>query len=96
VNESAFVQLCAYLDELAKLTSEIYRKVDAMESVVKGLELTREFHRMREGKSDAGERLASLAEHVAGLRESLLLPASDRPTLPERPEPPNLSWMDED
>jgi hypothetical protein len=89
------VELCAYLDSLALIAAETYRKVDALERVVKQIELTKGLHREAEGLSDAGERLASLTARVAGLRVALNLPPTVRPVLPEKPEPPDVSFLRE-
>ena len=93
MNEIALNELCDYLDALSLLIAETYRKVYALEQVAKRVELTREIHRQAEGRTDAAGRLETLTEHVAKLRLALLLPEKDPPTLPEKPDAPDLSFL---
>jgi hypothetical protein len=89
-------ELCGFFDELALFTAETYRKAATLEAMAEREIFTMEEFRQREGKTDADVRLAELTDTVARLREALHLPERVRPTLPEKPDVPDVSFLDEE
>lgn len=88
-------ELCKFLDDLSLFVTETYQKAQALERMTEEENFTKEAFRQAEGRTDAVVRLESLSAHVAELREALHLSPTARPTLPEKPAAPDLSFLED-
>jgi hypothetical protein len=93
MDQSVANELCNFLDELALFAADTYRKADALRRMTEQRHFTTEAFRQAEGRTDANARLEALTASVARLREVLHLSQRDPPTLPTKPDPIDLSFL---
>jgi hypothetical protein len=89
-------ELCGFLDELSLFAAETYRTAKALEKMTEQKHFTPEAFRLAEGRTDASGRLEVLTASVAKLRQALHLSPKAPPTLREKPDPVDLSFLKED
>ena len=86
-------ELFGLLDELSLLAAETYRTAKAAEIMAEQGHFTPEAFRQAEGRTDADGRLEVLTASVAKLRQALHLSPKAPPTLPEKPDPVDVSFL---